>query len=279
MITANTFAPAKKLAPFVRRHYTIAAEIPDSASVEDSIIAETAFIRILLDGNWSTTNKDGKFEKVGKISLFGPNAYPLKGKISGNFRMYACAIRPSAWRALFRQPAHDYMDAVIPLSDLWGEDRVKELETAFAAAKTDADMVAAMESVLSDQIKEIGRNDTDEKMAIFEKIVRTDSTARVEKIAKELGMSTRQMERRSLSSFGLTPKSVLRRSRFLDMAAAMRGFVTPEQYKLARACFFDESHLNREYHRYSNMTPGAFNKATTPLFSVTLQMREAGKKI
>jgi AraC-like DNA-binding protein len=279
LITANTHVPAKKLAPFVRRHYVISADIPDSVEIEDYIIAETAFIRILLDGHYTVTPKDGAPQKVDKISFFGPNAYPLRGKISGKVRMVACAIRPSAWRALFSQPAHDYMDAVLPLSDLWGEERAEKLYQEVAAAKSDEDIVAAIESTLNAQIKDIGRMEIDEKMSIFEKIARTDSTARVEKISKELGMSTRQMERRSLSTFGLTPKAVLRRSRLLDMAAAMRGFMTPEQAKDAKSRFFDESHLNREFHRYTNMTPGAFNKSVTPLFSVTLQMREAGKKI
>jgi len=40
--------------------------------------------------------------------------------------------------------------------------------------------------------------------------------------------------------------------------------------------YFDQSHLNREFRHFFGMTPGQFEKATTPLFTAGLKLRADG---
>ena len=107
----------------------------------------------------------------------------------------------------------------------------------------------------------------------FAAIARSDSTIRIDDAAAELGLSIRQLERRCLASFGLSPKAVLRRSRFLDMAMAVRGFSSPSEEQLAALRYFDQSHLTREFKRFAGMTPKAFERTVTPLFTAGLNLR------
>ena len=74
----------------------------------------------------------------------------------------------------------------------------------------------------------------------------------------------------------MTPKAVLRRSRFLDMAAAVRGMRQPDEEEQAALRFSDQSHLNREFRYFIDMTPGTFEKAQTPLLNAVLQLRVDG---
>ena len=82
-----------------------------------------------------------------------------------------------------------------------------------------------------------------------------------------------------MRAYGLTPKAILRRSRFLDMAEAMRGFSTPAESQLAMLRYFDQSHLNREFRRFTGQTPGKFKKSVTPLFTAGLKLRVEGKTV
>ena len=107
----------------------------------------------------------------------------------------------------------------------------------------------------------------------FAAIARSDSTIRIDDAAAKIGLSVRQLERRCLATFGLSPKAVLRRSRFLDMATAMRGFSSPSEEELAALRYFDQSHLNREFKRFAGMTPRAFERTQTPLFTAGLNLR------
>jgi len=147
------------------------------------------------------------------------------------------------------------------------------------AGMADEQMIEVMIAAIRAQLKAVGRMRTDEEMQQFEAMARLDSTIRIEAAAQRLGLSVRQMERRCMACYGLTPKAILRRSRFLDMAEAMRGFSTPGQRQLAELRYFDQSHLNREFHRFVGMTPGKFRKKVTPLLTMGLQLRVLGKDI
>jgi hypothetical protein len=65
----------------------------------------------------------------------------------------------------------------------------------------------------------------------------------------------------------------MRRSRFLDMATAVRGISDPGEEERAALRFSDQSHLNREFRYFINMTPGIFEKTSTPLLNAVLKLR------
>ncbi len=278
MLASRNYAPSADLLPFVRRFYVFEADLPDDFVIADALLAETAFIRILLTGDWQAEVTPKDWTSAGQILLFGGNSLPLNVQVTGPFRLAGFAVRPSAWRALFKQPATDFVNKMVPLQQAWGEI-AESLLGSVQAAKSDEGMISAMEVAVRAQLKAIGRYRSDEKMALFEAIARSDSTVRMENAAQQLGLSVRQMERRCLAAYGLSPKAILRRSRFLDMAEAMRGFSSPGEEILATLRYFDQSHLNREFRRFTGMTPGKFAKATTPLFTAGLKLRVEGKGI
>ena len=119
-------------------------------------------------------------------------------------------------------------------------------------------------------------NGANPAMAAFESIARADSTARVADIADGLGVSVRHFERLCHDHFGHGPKAVLRRSRFLDMAQAIRGFSAPSEQELAAMRYFDQSHRNREFQHFVRMTARTFETTPTPLLTAGLKLRAEG---
>lgn len=276
MISSRNYAPSARLLPFIRRHYVVEAQLPADFCHEDFLMADNSFVRVILAGEWDWWHQDQWVAGSGAL-LFGPNAHLLKIRVRGPIFVVGFAIRPSAWTALFDQPATRHVDLISPLAEAWAPELVSDLIATLAAATTDVDRVAALEAAIETQMGNLGRKGIDPVIATFETIARRDSTTRVEEAARVLGLSPRQLERRCLTSFGLSPKSVLQRCRFLDMAAAMRGLSNADQAELASLRYFDQSHLNREVRRYAGMTPGAFQKANMPLFTESLKLREEGK--
>ncbi|MBC7986734.1 MAG: AraC family transcriptional regulator [Sphingomonadaceae bacterium] len=275
MLLSRNYPPSAALAPYVRRHYVFDARLPDDFTLIDRLLSETAFIRILLKGDWLAETAPGEWQGAGPVVLFGPNARPLPVRVAGPFLVIGVAIRPSGWRSVFGCPASECADRMEPLGEHWGEAAAMLLEEV-AGAADDAAIVAAIERALADQIVRHGDLPTDTPMRAFEDIARHDSTIRVADAAAKLGLSARQMERQCNAGFGHSPKAVLRRSRFLDMAQAMRGFSSPSDEELAALRYFDQSHLNREFRRFIGMTPGAFAQAQTPLLTAGLKLRADG---
>lgn len=271
MLSRN-YSPSPELAPYISRHYVFEADLPEDLTLTDSLLSETAFIRLLIRGDWTAEIAPGYWASAGPVVFFGPNAFPLRVRVRGPFTVAGFAIHPGGWRSLFERPAQDYADQMLPLSAAWGAiaDR---LGTEVDAAADDAALVTAMEHAITAQLNWIGLRQPDAQMAAFAVIARSDSTIRIDDAAARIGLSVRQLERRCLATFGLSPKAVLRRSRFLDMATAMRGFSSPSDEELAALRYFDQSHLTREFKRFAGMTPRTFQRAVTPLFTAGLNVR------
>ena len=272
MMLSRNYPPSSELAPYIVRHYVFEAGLPEDFVLTDRLLSETAFVRILIRGDWKAEIAPGYWAGAGPVVLFGPNEFPLRVRVKGPFTVAGFAIHPGGWKSLFDRSARDYADQMLPLSAAWGgiADRLwSEVQTA----KDDAGLVAAMERAIAALLTWIGLNQPDPQMNAFAAIARSDSTIRIDDAAAQLGLSIRQLERRCLGSFGLSPKAVLRRSRFLDMATAMRGFSSPSEEQLAELRYFDQSHLTREFKRFAGMTPKAFERAVTPLFTAGLNLR------
>jgi AraC-like DNA-binding protein len=276
MLLSRTYQPSAGLAPYIRRFYVFEAPLPDGAVIEDFLLAETAFVRCLIRGDWAAETSPGQWNTAGNVVFFGANSRPLRVRVKGGFAVTGFAIRPRGWHALFHEPHNLLSDKMLPLQQMWGE-LADTMFAGVAASTDDAAQLAAMESALRERIALINAPVVDMQMARFEAIARTDSTIRVEDAAQNVGLSMRQLERRCLATFGLTPKAILRRSRFLDSATAFRGFSTPNECELDALRYFDQSHMNREFRRYTGMTPRTFAKTVTPLQTAGLKLREESR--
>ncbi len=276
MLLSRNYPPSADLAPFIRRHYVFAAELPADFEVVDRLLSETAFVRILLQGDWAAETSPGTWSTAGPVVLFGANINPLPVRVRGSFLVAGFSIKPGGWEALFTRSAHELTDRMTSLSGEWGEI-ADTMYAQTSAAADDAAIVAAQEKAIRAQLAAVGKPHEDTMISRYEAISRLDSTAKVEDVAASLGLSVRQIERRCLKSFGISPKAVFRRSRFLDMAMAMRGFSNASETQLATLRYFDQSHLNREFRTFVGMTPGQFRKSETPLLTAGLKLRSEGE--
>lgn len=273
MLRSRNYAPCAALSPFVRNHFVFRAPLPQDMVLTDPLLSETAMLRVLIQGDWTAEFTPGHWHSGGPAVLFGNNARCFNVRVRGPFVVAGTAIRPSGWAALCDQHAHNFANAMFPARVAWGEDADTLYGDIVAAADDDDAIIAVLELFWKKQLEKLGNAQCDEAMATFEQIANTDSTMRIADVAQTLGLSTRALERRSCASFGLTPKAVMRRSRFLDMATALRGISNPDEEELAALRFSDQSHLNREFRYFVNMTPGMFEKTPTPLLNAVLRLR------
>ncbi len=276
MLQSHNFAPPADLMPFIRQVFVFHAPLPQDYVLTDRLISESAMIRILLKGDWSAKfGHESEWRSEGPSILFGANNQSFGVRVAGPFTVAGVAVRPSGWAGLFDRKASDAADGMFNLRDFWGTP-ADAVYDGVAAAADDAAIVATMEAMVRARLAAVGTYATNAAMAIFEDIARDDSTMRVAEAAERVGLSGRALERHCCATFGLTPKVILRRSRFLDMAAAVRGISDPDEEERAALRFSDQSHLNREFRHFIGMTPGQFEKAQTPLLNAVLKLREDG---
>ena len=234
------------------------ARLPADFLLIDKLLSEQAMVRILLEGDWAAETGPGEWSNFGPIPLMGPNSVPWRVRVKGPFLVVGIALRPSGWCSLFEEPASMIADTAAPLSDCWGALAAHLHDGVAGAAGDDDAIVAVIERIVRARLAALGNKASSDAMAAFERIAREDSTIPVAQAA------------------GHSPKVIRRRSRFLDMAQAIRGFSEPSAEHLAALRYFDQSHLNREFKHFFELTPGQFEKVTTPLFTAGLKLRADG---
>lgn len=276
MLQSRNYAPPTDLAPFVRQLFVFRANLPDDYLVIDQLISESAMIRLILRGDWWGRFGDGPWRKRGPAILFGPNSRGFTARVHGAFIVVGVALRASGWAALFEAKADNFVDDMFALEDIWGRCVADLCHDLITEDPDDDAVIAAIENCVRDRLKTIGNYAVDPAMARFETMAVLDSTMRVTDAAEQLGLSGRALERRCAATFGMSPKAVLRRSRFLDMASAVRGFSDPSAKERAALRFSDQSHLNREFRHFIGFTPGQFERVQTPLLNAVLKLRHDG---
>lgn len=273
MLESRNYAPSDDLAPFLRNHFVFRAPLPDDFELIDPLLSETAMLRVLIQGDWAAEFVPGRWQVAGPAIIFGPNSRCFNVRVRGPFVVAGTAIRACGWTALCGEKASDFADRMLPASVTWGDDASGLFDELDGTRNEDEAIVAGLEAFWRRQLVKRGFQGVDREMAMFEAITNTDSTMRVADVADRLGLSARGLERRSCATFGMMPKAVLRRSRFLDLATAIRGISDPGEEERAALRFSDQSHINREFRYFLNMTPGMFEKTPTPLLNAVLKLR------
>lgn len=278
MLKSSNYPPSPDLADIIARHYVFSVDLPDDYVIIDSLLAETPFIRVLIAGDWTGESAPDTWTSVGPMVFFGANSRPYRVRVQGSFHVIGIAFCPGGWRCLFDTPSSAYTNQMLSMQDLWGEhsDQLHE-ELAVLARDDHAGAITAIETKIRDLISQRKPIAPDTAMQQFELIARNDSTILIRDAADRIGLTARQMERRCNAAFGMSPKTVLRRARFLDMASAMRGLSAPSEEELAALRYYDQSHLNREFRHFIGMTPGQFAVTPTPLLTAGLELRNLRK--
>jgi transcriptional regulator GlxA family with amidase domain len=79
----------------------------------------------------------------------------------------------------------------------------------------------------------------------------------VAQLARDLGISSRQLTRRFQNTVGLSPKEFARVSRFLNVLRCLSEDHKRSLTETALVCgYFDQAHLNHEFREMAGMAPG-----------------------
>jgi AraC-like DNA-binding protein len=157
-------------------------------------------------------------------------------------------FRPGTAPALLGVPAHELRDRRVELADLWPAARVRRLTARVNAAP---DPASGLEEAA---LSEAAGTEAPDPLAA--RIVAALDTGRpVAGTADELGLSARQLHRRSLAAFGYGPKTLARVLR-LQRALALARTGIPLAETAARSGYADQAHLARDVRALTGLPPG-----------------------
>lgn len=265
-------APPPDLEPYIGRFFVTIIDQPPDQVIEDMILNETAMARVLVRGEYHAWAGPRGWRRYDGAVLFGAQRAAMRVRARGPIAMAGFSIRPGGWYGLDPRPAPALADRLEKLEGDWAANLV----AACASVDDHRGTIDRLVTAVRARVAAVN-GPVDPAVAEFERVARADPGLSVAAAAERLGLTPRALERQVRQHFGHGPKLVLRRGRFLDMAAVMRGLAVPQADALAPTRFYDASHLNKEFRLFVNMTPAAFQRAATPLMTPGLEARQQRK--
>lgn len=167
-------------------------------------------------------------------------------------------FRPAGFRPFLGRPLSTIVDAVLPLDEVFAD--AVELAAAVRAAGPDA--AAGVVDAALGRLVPADRQPSEDTTAIVERIAADPAMVRVEALAAEEGLSTRQLQRRFADHVGLSPKTVIRRYRLYEAAERARHGPGVDWAALAvELGHSDQAHLTRDFSAVIGMPPQRYTRA------------------
>ncbi|MFC5954131.1 helix-turn-helix domain-containing protein [Streptomyces pratens] len=199
--------------------------------------------RVLPDGCMDLLWHDGR------LLVAGPDthAHLTEGGMSRSWA--GIRFPPGTAPALLGVPAHELRDRRPDLADIWPAAEVRRLTARVNAA---ADPARGLEDLA---LKRAAEAATPPDPVLRHVVAALDAGRPVAETADGLGLSARQLHRRSLTAFGYGPKTLARVLRLRRALALARGG-TPYAETATRTGYADQAHLSREVRDLTGLPLG-----------------------
>jgi AraC-like DNA-binding protein len=184
-----------------------------------------------------------------ELVIVGPDTGPRRVDLPAHARVSGIRLRPGAAGAVLGLPAVELRDHEAPVSLLWrdGGARLDEA-VAFAEPRRRLELLAAAVA---------GRGAEPDELVAAAALRLAAPRARVADVARDLGVSERQLHRRLLTAVGYGPKMLARVARLRRLVALADG---PLAWRALDAGYASQAHMNDEVRRLTGATPVQFLK-------------------
>jgi len=192
-------------------------------------------------------------------AVVGLLSYAVRLEYRGPVNTFGIRFHPARGAAFLGQRAPALKDKLLPLADLSGS-----LDRAFSRLFTadwsseEENSRSALDQVLVEQLASSSPVDTP-IIAVVDRLSDPGPVPSVAQMARDLGLSSRQVQRRFLASVGVPPKQFVRVFRFarLWQEASMRP---PETWAALAADYgyADQAHMVREFRAFGADAPTHF---------------------
>ena len=265
--------PADDIRDFITGYHVYGLRNVAPAGQVDWFLPATANVRVAFAADPIEVRIGRRvFNPLPQASLFGPTSHALRATTHGGL-MIGFGISALGWARLTRDSAGAVHNRIVPLGQAWGggfADRLVEL-----LSQTDGEHLVKplLDELLRPMLRVPHRDEPAIRALIA--LLAIDGPVDIATISDRMNLSGHTLRRISVRYFGLSPKLLLMRARFLR--SFMRMIAQGQGYDglLIDPSYCDVSHFLRDANRFLGMTPRRFLAMNTPFLRASVQARAA----
>lgn len=265
--------PAEDIAPWVARLVSAKAYNDPEITIDCGMCTDMAYTRFIFSGGWTADAANGFGSYKNEVLQFGQLSKFMKLTCKGDVMSAGFGLVAGGLYALTGRTAKESIDFV-EQDDIFGlyDDEIRE---TLNEECTPSQWNLAMEEALRRYIKRVDPPPPDPVSIAFELAAFRDPTQSLADFAESQNISLRKLERVVKRDFGLTPRTVMRRARALDLAALLIGVADDNEEEEIILRYFDQSHLIKDFTSFFGVTPHKFRSHPRPILMISLEQRQA----
>jgi len=250
-------APAPELAGRVR-YWRLSGERSAAADFEPVLPDGCVEVIVHLGDPFRVRLEDGTSALQPRVLLAGPATSPVRLMPTGRIDVIGARFEAGDAAGWFDEPMSVFAEQLPALDEVscaWTRGLAEEL----AEPRAGEPWTAVLDRRLLSAARERGVARTHDLALAVERVRASGGRVAVDELARELGLSTRQLERRFLARVGVGPKVFARIVRFQRALRLLRGARAGALAAVAaRAGYYDQAHLVRDFTAFAGCSPGRF---------------------
>ncbi|MFD1951989.1 hypothetical protein ACFSGX_14545 [Sphingomonas arantia] len=268
--------PADTLADCITGYTVYHADSPDALS--DCFLPAPVMLCLFIEAG-RVTAKIGNhlFDPLPKIAVIGPTTRALHVTTHGG-TMVGIGISATGWARMTETPAIRVHNRIVPADTVLNPAAVEALARQIAALPDDRGVKPLLDAQLPTLLRPMPNGAKGGHMPLIARLTALATTDReidVAQIAREMAVPEAQLRRLSRSYFGMPPKLLLRRARFLRSFVRLFAGGDIADSRRLDPSYFDMSHYLRDANAFLGTTPRRFLANASPFLSASIRARMA----
>jgi AraC-like DNA-binding protein len=254
MMTYHTIQPSAKLAPYIRYFWVLEGSLQnDQLYTHRSMATGCPELVFHYKGRFNQLMSNGETASSYPSGIDGPSQTFRRYSTTENFGIFGAYLYPFAIPALFTMPASELINLAPDLHTLAGQEG-KDLEEKMMLAPSTAERIKILSAFIE---KKLAQRESVQP-AVFSSIysiIQSNGAVRVDNLARQSFLSTRQFERTFKKYAGFSPKLFSRITRF-QSALLEYGQTHKTLTSIAYQCgYFDQAHFIHDFKEFSGYHP------------------------
>ncbi len=192
-----------------------------------------------------------------RLILAGQLDQPVHIQPTGRVAVLGARFHPGGAWPLLRVPMEDLTNRILALEEV-SSKLARDVESNGNGAQMENARVRALEALLLQRFKSAVKSDRPVEAAV-QMILAGHGCVSVTSVARQVGLSLRQLERRFAQTVGLDPKLFSEIIRFQCVFTAVEHGPAGRWVDVAIECgYYDQSHFNKDFKRFSGRPPSVF---------------------
>ena len=264
----KTWVPTPSLAHFVKCFWTLEAPA-DRSQERQRIVPDGCMEMIFHYGDLFYQYLDnGTNVTQPRSFVFGQIIKPLEIAASGKTGVFAARFHPDGFIPFSTMEIKMMDNRAVSLEQLYGEQG-KTLELDVLSAATTKKRIEKVEGFLVSKLRSPEGVDALAKSSV-DLLLRSKGQVTIDSLAEQLQSSRRQLERKFVTTIGLSPKQLSKIIRFQSTLKMMEQKHFTSLTALAHnGGYFDQAHFIKDFKEFTGLSPKQFyanNLAMSALF-------------